>query len=413
MDYQLLLSYKRDDYIDSIRYLRPPTGTNREYEVVECAQDSLANLRILTETELEGWLSDNTTTASQFLLGVSRGSRQTGNNPAFPHLDCFSSDSLPLSHSLFVKVLSALGLPDATPALLHSNSTHFQWCTMGPSDKEQRRVGLVMRLASRGILESDMTLSAAYSPATGTVTAFLHGCTSDQQEEVGNKLLAFSPLFAHPLLLSVILAEMRLDAIDHWRRSLWRLLLDVETRSGQTGAPTLHAASQQHQMYDKGQDYWVRVAMDALTVMQLAAGMEDHANCLKLILSEMTSMLSQLPEAAGCGKTSRLVKTGWLIKQKVQSLSHGLDITISGIQYIMKRGEAQQSAVYNFTAQQDSSMQKDIAMKSANIAHSAKLDSSAMKGIAVLTMVFLPATFMAVGTLPSPVGTPPLTHAGV
>jgi hypothetical protein len=47
--------------------------------------------------------------------------------------------------------------------------------------------------------------------------------------------------------------------------------------------------------------------------------------------------------------------------------------------------------------QRDSSISLEVAKQSTKIAVASKRDSSAMKAIAVLTMVFLPATAVAVG----------------
>jgi hypothetical protein len=47
-------------------------------------------------------------------------------------------------------------------------------------------------------------------------------------------------------------------------------------------------------------------------------------------------------------------------------------------------------------AQRDAKVQRDVAEISSQIARAARRDSAAMKGIAVLTMVFLPGTYVAV-----------------
>ena len=54
--------------------------------------------------------------------------------------------------------------------------------------------------------------------------------------------------------------------------------------------------------------------------------------------------------------------------------------------------------MYNYIAQQEARFQRDMSTYSKRIAEASKRDSSAMKGIAILTMVFLPSTFVAVRT---------------
>jgi hypothetical protein len=52
--------------------------------------------------------------------------------------------------------------------------------------------------------------------------------------------------------------------------------------------------------------------------------------------------------------------------------------------------------VYQYMAQKDAKVNIRLAETSTTIAEESKKDSSAMKAIAVLTMCFLPGTFLAV-----------------
>jgi hypothetical protein len=52
--------------------------------------------------------------------------------------------------------------------------------------------------------------------------------------------------------------------------------------------------------------------------------------------------------------------------------------------------------VYNFIAQHNNRLNIEVACDSKSIAEASKHDSSAMKTITVLTIVFLPGTFVAV-----------------
>jgi len=247
-------------------------------------------------------------------------------------------------------MLGRLRLPDETPRMLKFNMSQFQRYSMGRTNQEKNNLGVAMRLASRGILEFDISVSIGYQPVTGTVNAFLHGCTSTQQEEIANRVKTLSPLARHPLLLPTILAEMRFDAIKEQGEYIWRFLLDVETRSGQTGAPALHAPLRP---VNGTTTDWGKLAVDALAVMQIAATMEDHANGLQLVLEEMHSILQDMDQEAHREKNGFVLQTGRLVLEKVRSLSQRTRLTVSWLQYIIKRGEAQQSAVspYLYTLQ--------------------------------------------------------------
>ncbi|CZR56162.1 uncharacterized protein PAC_06050 [Phialocephala subalpina] len=64
-------------------------------------------------------------------------------------------------------------------------------------------------------------------------------------------------------------------------------------------------------------------------------------------------------------------------------------------EYEEKRVQTQLAVVYQFMSQKDSKVNIQLAETSALIARESKKDSSAMKAIAVLTMFFLPGTFLA------------------
>jgi hypothetical protein len=56
--------------------------------------------------------------------------------------------------------------------------------------------------------------------------------------------------------------------------------------------------------------------------------------------------------------------------------------------------------IYNFIAQRDAQSSYNLSADTREISAASKRDSSAMKAIAVLTMTFLPSTFVAVFTPP-------------
>lgn len=64
--------------------------------------------------------------------------------------------------------------------------------------------------------------------------------------------------------------------------------------------------------------------------------------------------------------------------------------------------------ISNFLALKDARVGQKLAADSSQMARASKRDSSAMKGLAVLTMVFLPGTFLAVRTFPDEFSTGPI-----
>jgi hypothetical protein len=133
-----------------------------------------------------------------------------------------------------------------------------------------------------------------------------------------------------------------MNSIKDLEERLWNLLLTVETRSGQTGAPAVNAEKYQK---SNSSTEWEKLAVDALSVMQIAPFAEDHANALMLTIKEMEEMiddLNNLPESPGRDYIKRSKR---MMSEKLRFLSHGTQVIIGMVQYIVKRAEAQQSAV--------------------------------------------------------------------
>ncbi|RSL44534.1 hypothetical protein CEP54_014648 [Fusarium duplospermum] len=100
---------------------------------------------------------------------------------------------------------------------------------------------------------------------------------------------------------------MKMDAIKELEQTLWRVLLSVETRSGQTGAPALNA--QDNQQNDYSTD-WEKLAVDALSVMQIAPLAEDHAKALLLTIERMRKILDTLDDATQLGRGDCIRQSG-------------------------------------------------------------------------------------------------------
>jgi hypothetical protein len=79
--------------------------------------------------------------------------------------------------------------------------------------------------------------------------------------------------------------------------------------------------------------------------MQIAPFAEDHANALMLTIKEMERMmddLNNLPESPGRDSIKRSRR---MVSEKLRFLSHGTQVIIGMVQYMVQRAESQQSAV--------------------------------------------------------------------
>ncbi|KAF3937068.1 hypothetical protein ABW19_dt0203351 [Dactylella cylindrospora] len=100
-----------------------------------------------------------------------------------------------------------------------------------------------------------------------------------------------------------------------------------------------------------------------------------------------------------CGSSARLRQLNVIMNS--DCLGHRIDLLLSNLKHIKKFGaigqrmQVQRDVLFNLIAQDENTLNMSIAADSKQLAEASKRDSSAMKILAILTTVFLPATFVA------------------
>ena len=216
-----------------------------------------------------------------------------------------------------------------------------------------------MCLSSRGIIEIDICVSLSYRPSSSTVRAFLQGCTSHQQGEVSMQLQESSILSEHPLLLPIILVEIKVWRTDEEEADLWNLLVDIEGRSEQTGAPAISSSyaydfdntplgaelESMNTGQEKTNSEFQRVTVGVVGVIQRTTSLESHAKALLLSIDEIRKSIEAVNNVASTSTAARLKEIGEILSGKLDLLEHRTRVIMGNIQFVEKRAQAQQSAV--------------------------------------------------------------------
>ncbi|GFG00727.1 hypothetical protein IFM53868_10837 [Aspergillus udagawae] len=294
---------------------------------------------------------------------------------------------VPFSRDDFELVVQKFRLPAATAWVILSPSSHFQQYTLldgNPASKASLRA-------------MDIALSISFDPRTNVTCALLLGCTAAQKDFIRDQLEAFAGLACHPLLLPVLLTGHQYTVLNTQARNLWNQLLDVETRSGQTSAPRIRfdtgdtsAAAGTFQSWDQSTKEAPKnplhnyndITIDILQVIQFSTTWESYTNALLLGIECMKKNLEELETDNNQLAHERTLKEiTFHLRHWLDFVEHKSKIMLWDIQFIEKRAQAQMNAIYNYMTQR--------------MATDSKRDSSSMKSIALLTMFFLPGTYMA------------------
>ncbi|RYP16669.1 hypothetical protein DL765_004989 [Monosporascus sp. GIB2] len=402
---------------------------NDQIKTVECQEERVS------DQNFDDWLARSQKHGgSTFILGPVIQSTNFGPKfRDFPRQTAFPLNFLPFPFMLYPKVEENLALPLATPDLLVSERTHFREYNMEYLSLGEQWTGFTMCLSSRGVINLNVCASISWRPNTGTVAALLQGCTSQQQARIRAQLEEVSILAFHPLLLPTILVGLKMSCLEEEEVILWNRLIQVEVRSKQTDAPpigTEPVLAQQSGMAvrtvtpmiapqgsevitgdvgahlrdsDNGaaqetpESELNDVTVAVLGVIQLTTYAESHAKALLLIIDGIRRGIETLNKKAGqSGDAEYITAAGKMLSEKLAFLEQRTQVVMADIAFVEKRAQAQQAAVYNYLAQREAKAQRKIAVLSSLVAQASKRDSSAMKAIAVLTMAFLPGTFLAV-----------------
>ncbi|KAK2778142.1 hypothetical protein FQN52_002903 [Onygenales sp. PD_12] len=413
-DSHLILSREWDKFLDTVTHIEAREGSPRSYEVVEAIVDNdgskdegaICNILEVPEIELIQWVdtvsktpkSSDLSTRAIFFLGPTEASRYSYKSPWYSDNDSYQKIDMPFSKAGHLAILDKFNLPIALASNIAIIWPHFQKYTLRPRVKaEENCLGFTMCIGAYGFLDINVCISISYSPKKGTVNAFLHGCTSDQQKDLKEELNRLSILSGHPLLLPLIIILMSLDVIQFKVNGQWNQLLEVETRSGQTGAPAVHTGGLNVKKVDvKDFD---KVTREVLGVIQYTTDAQCHVEQLLVTIEEMQKCVGTVRDAAKATKSDNTIgyieKSSLMISEALDFCCHTTKTIVSSIKAVEQRAQAQQSAIYSYISQQEAHEQRKQAVSTGHIAVASKRDSSAMKGIAVLTMFFLPGTFFA------------------
>jgi hypothetical protein len=197
-----------------------------------------------------------------------------------------------------------------------------------------------MRKPTRGVLAMSIALSISHDPTTGMTNALLLGCSDTQQLFVLEQLKTLARLTHHPLLLPILLSVHQQQLLSREKHRLWVSLLQVETASGQTGAP----AEGSYPSPDNSKDY-DQITRDVLGVIQVSSAWESRTKELLLGLEAIEENMKHIDKLIAQPKRIILEDAENVFSEWLQYTTHKSGTLLCEFQYIEKRAQAQMTAV--------------------------------------------------------------------
>ena len=253
------------------------------------------------------------------------------------------------------------------------------------------------------------------SPGRDLVTAFVHGLDHEEIADLTHRLRHLPQFHAFPTFLAATLLEYRIDVAT------------ATTREAHLSIGLLEHESGMHPQWSRGghpgdgieKNTQAEPSIDNLDFQRLthdltatSARLGHYAFICKVHLPMfdiLDSMNAALVHQSAPQTKELLTRADVLLRSNNAHFREYARATLYRIEALSNRVQAQQSTIFSLIAQRDNRINQTTADQSIKIArlsaqdgqimkqlaHAATQDSSAMRSISIVTIWFLPATFVA------------------
>ena len=187
----------------------------------------------------------------------------------------------------------------------------------------------------------NMVLAISHDPNASLTCGVVLTGSDEQTAFVTEELKGYYGLAGYPLLLPILFTDYQRGLLYQEGEYLWERLLEVETASGQTGAPVMFAddyprsASSDFDTMIKG----------ALEVVQLTAYWVAKTEMLLSVTETIRESIRHINATTPQERLDTVEQAESVMVEYLGYISHGNNAMLSELQFIYKRGQAQMTAV--------------------------------------------------------------------
>ncbi|CAJ2507581.1 Uu.00g087670.m01.CDS01 [Anthostomella pinea] len=243
-------------------------------------------------------------------------------------------------------------------------------------------------------LQNDLALSVTYKPSTGSIFCVVYGCNEQQIEAFMKRVRMAGDRVKYPLLMLGIFAEVERERLV----GIADQLLDRFT---------LRSEHLENRPLDPSTDMNGANTQEHLALCLQSRSLVDHIQSVKRQLSKLLTEIDDLGQRLTLRKEKdgilpktfkngrQLKRMGVQMKKRLQDIIHEYDDKIDECNMIVGNTSLAMQTVWNLIARHDSQINTRFARANTMIAVETKRESSQMKSIAILTMIYLPLSSVA------------------
>ncbi|KAI2636516.1 hypothetical protein GGS26DRAFT_589124 [Hypomontagnella submonticulosa] len=305
------------------------------------------------------------------------------------------ASTLPYSKATFESVSKkiyqhrslALAMPRTSTAIF--NGKRVDWKC---GDSKERSIVYNCRSDTETLPgEDDILLSTTYFTDKPWTFSTMYGCSSGLAEELTNRMKRFMRSAFHPLMFPMIFVEYErtrlMTALSHTSPRLNQRILDLENRlQADKERKKRPSADSNRKMTEKdceGTKLWVEVS-------ELKIGLESLKKVL-ISIDDHSESLGDLELRASIDGTNKTIKDSMSsqnITSRIQEMIAEIECKIRTCEGLLNGMALAIQVEWNYHTRRD-------AKANIIIAHASKQDSTQMRLISLVGMIFLPGTFLA------------------
>ncbi|KAL8928730.1 MAG: hypothetical protein Q9208_001508 [Pyrenodesmia sp. 3 TL-2023] len=318
----------------------------------------------------------------------TKGSTSTRENSSLVQQ---SPNHIPFERNAFSRVMDAYKVPSS---FFYSLFTGIATVSLERVQSHEETQCLLFRtpLSTR----ENWTLAVSWDPQSHAIAGIIHGAEEKDLDGLASSLTHLNEQLFHPLLMPVCLCEMLGDSDRQAIRTHATELYQVEIRTNFHGFyPT--ASQESSRLAKTPEQDFEEITRTLNFIISRLAFHEMRIGANTTLMNRLRQMnnppLLNLPEDEAWA--SRVKSSCQLIEGTLASLKTDSEALLLELACSQKIAQSQLEIVYNLVAQRDNKDNLKLAKISTEIASVTKDDSFAMRTIAVMSILFLPGTFVS------------------
>ncbi|KAM0809988.1 hypothetical protein AB5N19_10335 [Seiridium cardinale] len=304
-----------------------------------------------------------------------------------------TAESINMNRDTWTNVSSQFELHESTAEAFLDNNGAFGFYSYRAAATPHaiKRIKLVVKVANKIAIGYE-ALSLVFDLSNLTIRAVMHGAMPAQWDSFIRILDDRLHLCRHPLLLPTLIFVTHRKNIECHRRYIDGAIHQLEQNIGFGVAGSFitadHIPAQQVLKLDSA---LVKLQSQQTELAILSSISRSSEKLADFLLNSIT----RLDQALQTSDHGSIVNLEDEILHMLELPHNQARLALSQMQSLKERLQSQTDLIFSLMSFEENKISRLVAEESAKVAVASKRDSVAMKTVAVLTMIFLPGTFVA------------------